>query len=45
MVHDVRALLLPETQPAQEDEVLLWDGARQAVSGGVAYEWEGEGPS
>lgn len=45
MVHDVRALLLPETQPAQEDEVLLWDGARQAVSGGVAYEWGGEGPS
>lgn len=45
MVHDIRALLLPEAPPSQEDDVLLWDGARQMVSGGVAYGREGDEPS
>lgn len=42
MVRDIRMLLVPETSAGAEDEVLLWDGAQQAVESGVGYgrEWE-----
>lgn len=37
MVHDIRALLQPETLVAAPDEVLLWNGAQEAVASGKAY--------
>ena len=41
MVHDIRWLLQPEAEPAQEEAVYLWDNRLGRVANGVNYsDWE-----
>ena len=37
MVRDIRQLLLPDASDNMQDEVYLWDGARNMLANGINY--------